>query len=296
MSVFERYTPQSADDVLQEKLTSASVVISKVHPIMKGRLVRGFEKWEKEFPNVDLRILSAARTYAQQAYLRKIYGSPRAANPDYSRGPDFEGIEVKGSLHQVKGRPGQAQYGWAVDFQRPSVGWEPVWRIFEKQGIVFVLRKLGGRAREEWHATVRGMNGWYPGPFPEVPGVWRKLYQNDIGEDVKALQRQLGDLTVDGHFGNATRRRVLAVQVDMGFKEDGNWGSSDQRRWDAAQEPEAKPLPRIVIPDEAAVKAVLKVARSDVDAIVGDNSAEQIKSSTGLLRKRFDQIERIVSD
>lgn len=304
MGAIESFTPATANEFLQERLTSPSVMVSNLHPVMQGRLVDGFLNFEKHYPKVRLRIMSGVRTKSQQAYLYNKYGSPRAADPTYSRGRDFEGIDVRGSLHQEQGRPGERKYGWAVDFELPSVGWGPVWAAFEPKGIVFVLRNLSGSANEPWHATVRGMNGWFPGPFPEVPGIWRKLVMNDIGEDVKGLQKQLGDLNVDGHFGPVTRDRVLAVQAEMGFREDGNWGAGDQRRWEAMRKP-AKPArpvrvpdaspepPRIWIPDSAAVSAIVKVAKRDLQKI---KEGVDVAENARLLGMRLNQIRRVVND
>jgi len=293
MNVFERYSPEEAEKFLKKRTTAPSVNVSKLHPVMQGRLVAGYEKWEENYPGVRLRMLSGTRTYKQQAYLYKKYGSPRAAHPKYSRGRDFEKIKVVGSLHQKKGRRGQKKYGWAVDFERPSVGWQPVWDIFESKGIVFVLRKLPGRQREQWHATVRAQRGWFSGPFPKVPGVWRKLFLNDIGADVKVLQKQLGGLSIDGHFGRTTRTRVVAVQASLGVKRDGNWGSTDQRRYEAVHETKL----RIVIPDSEAIKAVVSEAKRDVVAIVANaHSKSLVLETAAQLNRRLDQISTIVSD
>jgi len=104
-----------------------------------------------------------------------------------------------------------------------------------KQGkrIKFFVLQDGGGSTSEWSS--RAKLGFYPEGtrrvatvtcvfFKNLPKIERNLRLGCRGEDVKILQIVLGGLEVDGSFGLATRKRLMAAQRALGLKADGSCG------------------------------------------------------------------------
>lgn len=74
-----------------------------------------------------------------------------------------------------------------------------------------------------------------PAPLATAPNprVRSTLRLGSAGEDVKYLQRMLGKLDVDGDFGPATRKAVIAFQKRVGIDQS---GVVDQPTWAALEE------------------------------------------------------------
>lgn len=296
------WTAKDTNSYLQHCITDASVTVSLLHPIMRGRLVAGFQALERRYGPGKAKILSAVRTEAEQVYLRNKYGSPRAADPFYNRGIDFEGIAVKGSQHQEQGRDGEPKFGHAVDFRLFGVSWSQLWEVFEPIGIVFPLRNLSGAAMEEWHAVDRDQSGWHPGIFPvRCPGRHRTIRGNDVGADVATLQKRIGAVlevrvAVDGKAGPSTMAGIVRLKDHIGIKGSGEfWNAKNEHRWQgyaAKRRAEAKGSGAKPVPVAAPV-APVQVAPAVVAAAIDKHAVGLLIQSAGA---DLDHAARIVAD
>jgi hypothetical protein len=271
---------------LQRHLTSPGVVVSTLHPIMGLRVAALFitltaEKLASDEPGAGIiQILSGVRTKAQQTALfsdiclrqkRCAY----VANPNNVHGPDEEGTVRQGSNHQaqrqtwsVNGVP--AEVGYAVDLRNQAgsddAAWKPVHDRLAKYGLDWPL-KTG--AIERWHMEAFPRRvGWLEGPWPQRPGIHRKLSVGHRGGDVELLQQQVNNEPVDGIFGRGLEADVRAAQTGFGLMATGTWGAGAQTAYEASIAPPApEPPPVIVIPPAASIAALTERARSLMDEL-----------------------------
>lgn len=281
---------------LQRHLTSASVVVSKLHPIMGLRVAAMFidlthKGLASDTPGRgDFQILSGVRTKAHQiALYNDICLRQRrcayVANPYRVHGVDAEGVQRQGSNHQAQRQswgaeaiPAGNEVGYAIDIRNNrgsnDAAWKPVHDICRTYGLDWPLKS---GAVERWHFE------WFPRSrsaplggdvaWPKRPGIHRPLKKGHIGGDVRKLQRQLGVKVVDGVFGVGTENGVKELEKELGLTANGVWTAGNQRKWEKAQRqswgapepepapaPEPEPAPPIVIPPEAAATAMLNAA------------------------------------
>ena len=233
----------------------AGVVMSWVHPELRARLRVSFQD-----PAIrgQGRVSSGARTLATQIYLRKRYGSPRAANP-YYRGADGR----QGSAHQVQSGtaaggsykvgnvPNVNSFGYAVD----SSGWSggatyyaAQLKVFNANGLLVPLFYSKSN-REPWHTTLAPNH-----TLLNVCGVRSK------GSVPKDIQTRLGKLgydvgTPDGVYGPRTAKAAEAFQKANGLFVHGDFDVVDLRKLEvvegAAPAAPAKPASsfRLVLPE-----------------------------------------------
>lgn len=262
-------------DYLQRHLTSSSVIVSSLHPIMGLRVAALFvdltnSGHASDTPGRgDIQILSGVRTRAHQTALyNEICLRQRrcsfVAHPTRVHGVDAEGVQRQGSNHMAQRQPWKqggkrAEVGYAVDLRNnrgtDRAAWAPVHDILAKYGLDWPLK---GSPLERWHIEwfPRSASGPYAGPWPQRPGVHRQLVKGAIGGDVRILQRQLG-ASADSVFGASTERKVNRQLDKLGLEQSGVWGGQAQRRWERAQLPPPPPPapapPAVPVPPAAPV-------------------------------------------
>ena len=135
-------------------VTGSNVDLSLLHP----RFVKRLEAFFKDPQIVGrVKVSSACRTYAKQAYFYKKYKNGTgnlAANPDRRFGP---GGWWRGSWHMTQ----DDGFCYAVDFHMVSnkiAKWE-VNNIATRYGVVPTIKE-----REWWHHQPRNAEGWFDAP------------------------------------------------------------------------------------------------------------------------------------
>lgn len=246
-------------DYLQRHLTTAGVVVSRLHPIMGLRVAALFIDLTKAGFADDtpgrgtFQILSGVRSKAHQTALwNEICGRQRrcgyVANPNTVHAVDAEGVQRQGSNHMAQRQPWPAaiqprDVGYAIDLrnQRGSndAAWQPVHSRLATYGLDWPL-KTG--AVERWHieAFPRRNADWIDGPWPARPGVHRPIMRPLRGGDVKAYQQARG-LKADGIAGRLTEADIRKRQTELGRPVTGIWVEVDQMaaESDAAPKPDA---------------------------------------------------------
>lgn len=239
---------------LQRHLTSPSVVVSTLHPIMGLRVAalmvdltaRGLAS---ETPGRGtFQILSGVRTQAQQIHLYNEIclrqgRCSMVANPWGGGGYDREGVQRFGSNHQAQRQDPKwatawgvryVDLGYAVDIRNSGGNWGDLHRLLPKYGLDWPLK---ASPYEPWHLEAFPRSGasplgWVRGPWPRRPGVHRPLFTGLLGGDVRKLQRQLRLDNADGVFGAGTRRAVRRMQRRLKLDRTGVWTAREQRRFE----------------------------------------------------------------
>lgn len=110
---------------------------------------------------------------------------------------------VKNSLH-IKGR--------AVDFYVKGVSYKTLYAYVRKLPYFKYAYNISGSVM---HYSIN------PPEYVEKYNLTRTLKKGCKGEDVKKLQKTLGNLTVDGNFGDKTKIKVKSYQKSHKLFADG---------------------------------------------------------------------------
>ena len=256
-------------DRLQVHLSSADVVVSKLHPVMGARVDALFEDLtqagfaSRKPGEGDIQISSGVRTKAHQV---RLYNDiclrqnrcEMVANPNTVHGVDAEGVQRAGSNHMEQAQDPRlgVSWGYAVDIWNRRTGmseaerWKPVHDRLPLYGLDWPLKS---NPLEPWHIEFfsRNMPGPLDGPFAwsKRPGVLRPLVRGMIGRDVVLLNEQAAARlglpiptpeSAPHIFGPKTETVVQALEKHLGLDVDGVWTKADQ---EAFETPPAKPPP-----------------------------------------------------
>lgn len=232
----------------------------------EGRLIILPEKhvFFRELPK-SLRARARALGLAVKSWSRANYaglgaiGSPRRwqrlremASVDETaalKATSYGGPQIMGFNHGLCGWPAVADFVLALAESEVNQV-DAFIRYLEGVGLAEELRE------RDWHAIARRYNG--PGQVAHYAGLMQSAFERITGEDgsvrdrvrktalrlgsrgerVAALQRRLSELgyhlVVDGDFGPATRRAVVAFQADHGLGIDGVVGPKTRKALTAA--------------------------------------------------------------
>lgn len=218
-------------------------------------------------------IASAGRYLSEQIYLWNLYQAGQFPNvvgdPYGPRILTLEGDTVISTANHVLGSDDK---GRACDISVTS------WLYHEHQ---FGLHRTV--ASELWHLSPFYAPGgpYLPGPYP--PPGFRALHLKSMGDDVGALQHQLG-IFVDNSFGPGTEAAVRAYQRRNGLTEDGVWGLACQDHYEKGP---SVPVPVIPKSEDLVRQARTKINQAmqllaTAEVIVSDSKPDDAKIKRAL--------------